>query len=744
MTPKAFTSVLFASLLATQAPGTPRAAAESRGFAESRASAQGRPTSYELIARALAAGRIDRETASKYRIFAAFRDDALPQEFRGDDSAIREAPNSVREVATLMSTFSAKTQAELEPFFKTPAEPGSWLERRGESAGGPDSPFDEHGTPAPGLQEQPEVAGSGSAIEWQTFPAAGGKVKVWAQKRRPSDVAKAEAIAQEMTATIWPSLVPLLGAPMSDQNFPRNSGGPEIDIFLVRPDFSAASQNMQTLGTANVWQGLAVPADPAKCKEVAHFLLVDSSKPLGSATSKGLLQNVAHEFAHAITGSKPLQGKCHEYEWLTEATATWAEHKAYPRAQSEHGNAQSFLFDVSISLDWKTGDPNGHAYDSYLFPFYLQTMRMENSIPAMWRSAATMAQRPAVNAALAGGGGLEKVFPKFAVRNLNQASVEEYRTRDQLQFKPDIAPAEWNVSIAPGAADYEQPIEQGMKYLSTKYAHFTFDNSVQMVTFENTLVPMGYAGVWVVERILGDWQDPVDLSKTPNTEWCRDIGKQDLSELLIVFTNNEWRDTTRVVDPGANSLPTVRAHPVGCGDWIGTSTVVSTVKSDDPALTIVETVRLNMRFGIDTSLAIPGKPREHWKSIAGDMTWSAQVTGVCTGTGGGKVPIPNVDDDHVAVLEISKGDDKKLHVSGANGPWPGDIPRYRITCPRSNEPPSERPLMAALGFFVTDSEKDALATDNKSFSGDFVSRPTPAITVHHTYSFRCARGCEPK
>jgi hypothetical protein len=62
------------------------------------------PTSYELISSALAAGQIDAETAHRYRVFAAFTDTRLPQQYRGDDSTIEEVPASVAEAGTLSGT----------------------------------------------------------------------------------------------------------------------------------------------------------------------------------------------------------------------------------------------------------------------------------------------------------------------------------------------------------------------------------------------------------------------------------------------------------------------------------------------------------------------------------------------------------------------------------------------------------------------------------------------------------------
>src|SRR5687768_618260 len=66
---------------------------------------QQEPSSYELIDQALAAGRINEETAFKYRVFAAFGDERLPAQYRGDDGGV-EFPASLLGDRRL-ETFSA-------------------------------------------------------------------------------------------------------------------------------------------------------------------------------------------------------------------------------------------------------------------------------------------------------------------------------------------------------------------------------------------------------------------------------------------------------------------------------------------------------------------------------------------------------------------------------------------------------------------------------------------------------------
>jgi hypothetical protein len=273
-----------------------------------------------------------------------------------------------------------------------------------------------------------------------------------------------------------------------------------------------------------------------------------------------------------------------------------------------------------------------------------------------------------------------------------------------------------------------------MHYLSTEYVHFTFDASVRTVTFENTLVPISFAGVHGLVKIKGQWKTPDDWTSTSAKTWCRDADTEDLEELIVVFTNKEWQDTMKVVDPGAHR-PTVKAYPTGCVGWAGTDSMSQTITSPDPRLTIEESIVSTIRFGVDSSLMLAGQPVEYWKSVGGSISWQVTVSGACSGTAQGSLAIPELNDDHVASLQISSENGRLRH-SGSNGPWPGRIPAYKVNC--ANGQTAELVLYGALGFFGTEGE---LSRDGKSFSGNSVSHPSPAHTVRHRYSFRCATGC---
>src|SRR5687768_13808423 len=202
-----------------------------------------RPSSFTLIDRALEAKTIDAETAHKYRVFAAYGDTRLPAALRGDNMGMRALPPSVAAVGALLTTFSAATRGELEPFFMRPAEPGSWVtlgpiggqEPAARSRQNvPDAtPEAELSVPLePGASER--ATARPSVITWKSVYAVGGKAKVWWQDRYPTDSAIAHGLASELTSLIWGRLTGLMNQePFPDNGIIRNGGDAALDFYLV-------------------------------------------------------------------------------------------------------------------------------------------------------------------------------------------------------------------------------------------------------------------------------------------------------------------------------------------------------------------------------------------------------------------------------------------------------------------------------------------------------------------------------
>jgi hypothetical protein len=349
----------------------------------------GGASSVDLIEEALEEGDLTEEEALLFTAFAVFGDSRLPDEFEG--AASTEDTLVLQRLSAAFDTLSTETQEAVAPFMLPPSAPESWLELSSVQGTGPSA---------------------SSAVTWQTFSAAEGNAKVWAQDRYDGDADKAEALAAAVTDTIYPLLTGLMQRePEGDEAFPNNGGDAAIDIYLVHME---APGEMKSYGNA--------------CGAAPGYILLDSRFPLGSATTPGILQNAAHEFFHILEWTYQL-ARCWypEYRWAIEGFAKFAEDFAYPNAQSEHFSAPSLLLEPHISLDHAQG---GHAYGTYLLPYYLWREAGDASIVRqIWEAfEGNQNSIQAVGSVLGGLGGWDEVWPEVALRNWNRQPVDDYQS----------------------------------------------------------------------------------------------------------------------------------------------------------------------------------------------------------------------------------------------------------------------------------------------------------------------------
>lgn len=492
------------------------------------------PNSIELIDAALERADIDEETAHMYRVFASFADERLPAEYQGRDDLPGEPMETLELAALAYDSFSPATQAAIAPYFTRPAEPGSWVSLQA------------------GASAQPAGADN---ITWQTFDAAGGKVKVWAQERYEGDVAKAQGIASAVTAKIWPKLLEVMGRePVSDLLLDNNGGSGALDIYLVH----APRDEDNDLE----WLGVAEPAFPDGTCFAARYLNVDSTAPLGSETTKGLLQTVTHEVFHAFQFAFPLATGCWtpEYAWFVEASATWSEEYVYPNAQSEHEYNGEFFNPIYRSLDSREGR---REYGAYLFPWHMARIGGVSYIRDAWTNFATQHVLEGLNSTMATTGGFDEQLPKYALYNWNRAPVDDYKTSDK---------------VTKGAFPFNglqplavQTIEMNLQlaYLASKYYHFKITDQPTFVEFKNTVAEeaVPHSAVWGIVKINGQWQEPEDWTDLSRKDWCREDPDENVQELVIVFTNSDWADKNSLQPSGP---PTLKGSQQPCLGWRGT------------------------------------------------------------------------------------------------------------------------------------------------------------------------------
>lgn len=480
-------------------------------------------TSFALIEQALARGEINEETALVYKVFAVYLDPRLPARFQGDDSQVRDTLIA-GEVSARWNTLSPETQALLAPFLLPPAVPGSWVALQAEASA---------------AAARPEAP-----VEWRNLSRPGGRVKVWYQTRYSGDEGRAAQILADTEDIVWPALTGLMGrAPLSDAGLPNNGGDSLFDIYLVR---------IRAHGEAHAY--------PPACEQRPSYLLVDGAKP-------NLRETVAHEFFHAITWSYNVSVDCvhpGEYQWLNEASATWAEDYVSPQANTEQEYALYFL----LAGDWPLETVSGlRQYGAYLWPFFLAHTSQPGIVRTIWEATQSKNSLAAIDGAITGGFLMQ--WPAFARLNVNDEPVNEYEQWDGLTIGTPYA-GRHSVVLIGAEKRYTLPAE--LPHLSAKYYRFSFDDpAVSTVRYLNAYRffhgAEPRAKVQALVRMEGQGWTTEDWTTLTEREFCRTEPAERVEELVLIFSNSEWQNRSHVLNPGTEPRLIASDAPCSCEQY---------------------------------------------------------------------------------------------------------------------------------------------------------------------------------
>lgn len=507
---------------------------------------QGLPTAYGLIDEALARGEIDEETALLYYAYAAAGDPRLPQQF-DQPELVFDSAFVFRTIADKFDSLSPEAQLALDPFFSPPSYEGAylpptssaqvvgngWSSRQASAVAG---------TCAPVPGEIPRAAATGWASN------ATEHFRIWHFTADPgglagetSTPAQSEAAAVALAAIaeeVYTKETALWREPLPDGTVQCNGGDALIDVYLVRVSSRAEAQVVPYPPGSNLRPGwMWVAPDIIGSVEEARSYF-------------------AHEFAHLTQlayneVADPPHGTRIEYGWLEEASATWAMDYVYEDDNLEH-DFLPYYFRPHGSIAWET--PLGectvwnckNGYRDYLFFFFL-THKLNN--PALmgdvWRNVESYDSIGAVDQALADFG-LE--WRDFVLHNMNRENYDQYKTWDgiEAQLPLDYEPTfdvtlegkKKKTSPYPYAADGGTSIEPK----TYRWVNFKFpDNKVRQITLkdfgyqpegpvdENTRVTAWY-------KLANGNTGIEDLSDDNERIWCRDHANENLTELVIFYT----------------------------------------------------------------------------------------------------------------------------------------------------------------------------------------------------------------
>jgi hypothetical protein len=505
------------------------------------------PTSDELIAQALERGEIGAEAALTYRVFASFGDQRLPERFRGSDAGdIDDLP---LELGEQWAQLSPQAQATLRPFTLPPYHAGSWWDlRRQPGRAGSAAPAETRTCDDLGTVDEPFYR------DWQYLDAPGGHTRIWWQTRYPEDAAKAKALNAEID-TIWGHLAALMKRePPHDGGDlrPCRGGDNRLDISLV--DFEHNGQ---------VWRS---DHGSPMSGPTSSFMLLNRSRESNAAMRATLIHELMHMFQFAFHMRSGW-----EYLWWMEATATWAQHYVETlepawRTDSEHIRAWSYLQHPDLALETRT--LGSHQYGAYLLPYFMDLTNNSGAdlVRQSFERSETM-DNSLENIDGLVPGGFKEQWPKFTLRNVNYAPVNDYEKDDGLKFRVSFA-SDRAVALE-GAGDRTYALDGEVGHLASHVFRFRFpfaSADLRSLLFVNPFASGNWptAGVKALVKIGGQWKEE-DWTQHHGRVYCRDLKAERVEELMIVISNSEWKDRSHVLKPAYP--PRLNVTNVACRGW---------------------------------------------------------------------------------------------------------------------------------------------------------------------------------
>lgn len=572
---------------------------------------------YARIDAAVARGQLSPERGLVYKVYADTGDPALPTRF-GPVAPTFDAAPGLDLAARQWDSLSRSTQQALTPYF-TPPGYGITSARDGSSS---------RAAPCPNRPLDHEIW---SSIDTEHF-------RFWYFTRNPRpdvlnlpDPAVSRAAAEAIAAVaehVYDLETSLWREPLSDAGVPCNGGDGRVDVYLMRGNAKALAQVRPY-----------PPGDTGR----PGWMYIDPTKP-------HLRDVFAHELAHVIQlayeyprSDDPLASL--EYGWLEEASATWAIDYVYPGDDYEH-RFDGYLREGHAVPLGECGTNSGcdRGYRDWIF-FYFLTQHLQDAgvMTRIWDNVETMKSVAAIDRAV--GGQFASLFAAFALRGLNRANYDDFRSWDgftaQLRVGPGAVPYEeieldgkarrtWQL---PGHHDRRQVYARSYKLDQYEVT----DPDVRRIELRD----FGFDGdttssdvrikAWI--ELADGTHRTEDWTDLDEVEFCRDRAAEDVQRLVLFYIDGERRPylTTRPVNSFTRSTGTLKAwnrcEPVGFPErWTGTAS--GTNKYGDITESWSATVVLAKQTWSSAQFATYG-------AVRGEGTWKWKISGTTPCPGGG-------------------------------------------------------------------------------------------------------------
>ena len=535
------------------------------------------PTTHQLIARALAEGRIDYPTSLAYRTWAFFLDPQLPPEFDAPGLGSEDI-SLFEEIQEAWTRLPAEIQADLAPYVARPDDPASAF-----GAG-----------PAPAGATRGLVRRDATERRcpnyWTHVDAAVANVRVW--DCSSGDAAADAAFLGRIAALFdkhWPIMTGDMGPPLPDDGV---SGSPAIDAYLIEAGSCIRRNNIcRNLEPSTPGQkdaiALAVKAAPFVAvgsggEKSSGFMILKRERAVAADGDLDFESDVIHEFfhvlqfAHTTKASKRL-GEGWLQSFFTEGSATWSEWMYLP----EHS---------AVTHQWWSGEflekpasllltDGRHEYSSYIWPFFIQQeRRAPEAIFTAWAAADGASGPDDVDAAVDQQLAFKTNFRRFALRNLNWKPpghpLETVFGDMDPRFPTEEHPAvgKRDPMIKTGLDRDPVPVE--IQSLMAQYQHFEVDDHVRKLVFDFQVDPQDALDVDALVKVDGTWKR-IRSEDNTTLEFCRVDPEERVDEIVLVLSNHA-RNREANGDPAKMTGNYFITASESCAAWSGSFRYVYT------------------------------------------------------------------------------------------------------------------------------------------------------------------------
>jgi hypothetical protein len=549
----------------------------------------------ELIAAALAAGRIDYVTSLLYRAFRLAGDGRLPPELLGD-LTVAEDPSLFLEISRQWATLTAAQQSELAPYIVRPTDPTSVYSTAPTAA-----MFDDTGDQlfAAGDADPiqcPVIAGT-STSDWRWSEA--NHFVVWScgsGDLSTDPYAAKRAAAAAIADQVWALETPSMGMPRPDDLAIGPGDQTRTDIFLL-PLNKCIHRGPNTLCAALTSPTLiagTVPDSPCDASRgpltSSGFILLrldltpDAAPAAGAATKAR--SDFAHEFFHLLTYAYNMEvqgGACRNTKytgaggkgtWLTEASAVWAEWAYTPADDPDYRGNQFTDYQGRIPasdslLDVHVGAADNPAYQAFVYPLFLsQEAAARAPFEAFWKTASAARTGEALDDLLDTRFPFDAHFRDFAVRMLNLTLSPGNPEAPLLMASDEAVPIDYPPSnMAPEMM--LEPLDTDINFhvtlapLAARCQNFTVDDNTRFIDLDLTGTGADVT-LDAFVKVKGTWERR--RPNGPRLTFCRDDARDDVSEMYVIIANTGHAPSAKV--DADYKLKTRTACPDSFTGWI--------------------------------------------------------------------------------------------------------------------------------------------------------------------------------